>query len=62
MIRHRYLIIPPSGFCAPFIVWAETRELALKYSGEWLNVTMPDNTLALRYIVVHPSPTRITVN
>lgn len=46
MPRTRYLVCPPVGFCAAFIVWAESPELAIAYSREWLGVELPSATKA----------------
>lgn len=48
--RIRYLISPPRGFCAAFVLWAESKELALAYAREWLGRELPPNTVVLRYL------------
>lgn len=53
MIRRRYLITPPAGFCAPFVVWAHGRLNALCNADDWLGVFMPDETTATLYLFDH---------
>lgn len=53
MTRRRYLITPPAGFCAPFVVWAHGRLNALCNADDWLGVFMPDETTATLYLFDH---------
>lgn len=48
--RIRYLISPPRGFCAAFVLWAESPELALAYAEQWLGRKLPERTKVLRYL------------
>lgn len=48
--RIRYLISPPRGFAAAFVLWAESPELALAYAAQWLGKPMPPQTKVLRYL------------
>ena len=41
----RYLIKPPAGFCAPFVVWAESKALARAYAAQWLGIELPSSTV-----------------
>lgn len=50
MTRVRYLIKPPTGFCAPFVVTAESAELALAYGAQWLGKKLPNKTHALVFL------------
>lgn len=50
MRRRRYLLKPPSGFCAPFIVWAESKALARRYAAQWLGRELPASTIVLKFV------------
>jgi len=50
MRRRRYLIKPPAGFCAPFVVWAESKALARRYAAQWLGRSVPTSTVILKFV------------
>lgn len=50
MKRRRYLIQPPRGFCAPFVVWAESKALARRYAAQWLGINLPPSTVILKFV------------
>lgn len=50
MNRIRYLISPPRGFCAAFVLWAESPETAKAYAAQWLGRELPQKTVVLRYL------------
>lgn len=53
MNRHRYCIVyhNPNGprRLAPFVVWAETEELALAYAAQWVGAPLPHETAQAHY-------------
>lgn len=49
MIQRRYLITPPAGFCAPFVVWAFDSRNAIRICTCWLGVHVPEGTTATTY-------------